>query len=66
VYSVKVADTKGPFIVALERCASKGIAEHIEYKRYEGGHALTQERLDDIVRWLARCGLNTASNQDIL
>jgi len=33
-------------------CAAMGIAEHIEHKRYEGGHALTQERFDDIVNWL--------------
>jgi dienelactone hydrolase len=51
--------------VAQEKCASIGFEEHIEYKRYEGKHALTQERLDDIVHWLARYGQNAASNQDI-
>jgi len=41
---------------AQELCASMGLAEHIEHKRYEGGHALTQERFDDIVRWIAKGG----------
>lgn len=41
--------------MALERCASKGVVAHVEHKRYEGGHALTQERSDDILRWLAGC-----------
>jgi hypothetical protein len=50
--------------VAQERCTSIGFAEHIEHKRYEGKHALTQERLDDIVQWLSRCGQITASNKD--
>jgi len=39
---------------AQEMCASMGSTKHIEHKRYEGGHALTQERFDDIVQWLAR------------
>jgi dienelactone hydrolase len=43
---------------AQEKCAAMGFAEHIEYKCYEGKHALTQERMDDIVHWLAKCGLN--------
>jgi hypothetical protein len=29
-----------------------GAAGHIEHKRYEGGHPLTQDRFDDIVHWL--------------
>ena len=40
--------------VAQETCASIGGVKHIEHKRYEGGHALTQERFDDIVHWLTR------------
>jgi dienelactone hydrolase len=40
--------------LAQETCASMGIASHIEHKRYEGGHALTQERFDDILLWLVR------------
>jgi len=38
--------------MAKDACAAMGIAEHIEHKRYEGGHALTQERFDDIVNWI--------------
>ena len=38
--------------IAQERAAAMGIAEHIEHKRYEGGHTLTQERFNDIVQWL--------------
>ena len=38
-----------------------GITHHFEHKRYEGGHALTPERFDDIVRWLVFvCGVNIA------
>jgi dienelactone hydrolase len=39
---------------AQEMCASLGSPEHIEHKCYEGGHAVTQERFDDIVHWLAK------------
>ena len=39
---------------AQETYASIGSAKHIEHKRYEGGHALTQERFDEIVHWLAK------------
>jgi dienelactone hydrolase len=37
---------------AQEVYAALGVAERFEHKRYEGGHALTQERFDDIVQWL--------------
>jgi len=50
----KDADRIVPAAQAL--CASVGIAEHIEHKRYEGGHALTQERFDDVVHWLVKGG----------
>ncbi len=40
---------------AQEMCASTRIVSHVEHKRYEGGHALTQERFDDILHWFARC-----------
>lgn len=36
-------------------CASMGIVAHMEHRRYQGGHALTQERFDDILHWLAVC-----------
>jgi dienelactone hydrolase len=39
---------------AREICASAGVSEHIEHQRYAGKHKLTQERFDDIVRWLAK------------
>ncbi|NIM92173.1 MAG: hypothetical protein GTO18_00450 [Anaerolineales bacterium] len=38
--------------IAREKCATAGIPEHIEQIRYEGGHALTQERFDAIVSWI--------------
>lgn len=41
--------------IAQQMCTSMDVASHIEHKRYEGGHALTQERFDDILYWLARC-----------
>lgn len=41
--------------IAQERGAAMGMAGCFEHKRYEGGHALTRERFDDIVQWLARC-----------
>ncbi len=39
---------------AKEHCAAMDTACHIEHKRYEGGHALTQERFDDMMDWLIR------------
>jgi dienelactone hydrolase len=36
-------------------CTEFGIRERMEHKRYEGEHALTQERFDHIVNWLASC-----------
>jgi dienelactone hydrolase len=38
-----------------EICASLGTASHIEHKRYEGAHALTQERFDAILAWVTQC-----------
>ena len=38
-----------------ETCTAMGITAYTEHKRYEGGHALTQERVDDILHWLAEC-----------
>jgi dienelactone hydrolase len=37
---------------AQEKCLASGILAHFEHKRYQGGHALTQERFDAIVHWL--------------
>jgi len=28
---------------------------HLEHKRYQGGHTLTQERFDAILNWLVEC-----------
>jgi predicted dienelactone hydrolase len=39
--------------IAREKCATAGIPSHIEHIRYEGGHALNQERFDSIVNWIA-------------
>lgn len=41
--------------LAQERCAGMGITGRIDHIRYQGGHALTQERFDDIVSWLNGC-----------
>ena len=48
-------DADGIAAAAQEVYAAMGMAERFEHKRYEGGHALTQERFDYIVQWLARC-----------
>ena len=40
--------------IAQEKCTAMGIVPHFEHKRYGGGHALTQERFDDLVHWLVR------------
>lgn len=39
---------------AKEMCASAGIEFSVEHKRYEGGHAVTQERFDDILGWVGK------------
>ena len=36
-------------------CVALGIVEHIQHKRYQGEHAITQERFDAIVDWLIDC-----------
>lgn len=41
--------------IAQETYAALGIAERLEHKRYQGGHALTRQRFDYIVRWLISC-----------
>jgi dienelactone hydrolase len=40
---------------AQEMCAAAGVASHIEHLRYEGGHALTQERVEAILHWVTQC-----------
>lgn len=41
-------------VIALvrRRCVEEGMAHDFQQRRYEGGHALTQERFDSIVAWL--------------
>ncbi len=41
--------------IAQETYAALDIAKHLEHKRYQGGHALTRQRFDHIVRWLISC-----------
>ena len=45
-------DAEGIVIAAKERSIALGIEDHIEHKRYEGEHSITQERFDLIVSWL--------------
>jgi dienelactone hydrolase len=42
--------------VAREKCVEEGVSSQIEHLRYEGGHALDQERFDAIVNWIAGHG----------
>ncbi len=53
-------DAEEIIAVALE----KNPNNQIEHKRYYGGHALTQQRFDDIVRWIADCAHATPSSRD--
>jgi dienelactone hydrolase len=48
-------DADGVVRAARDACAAMGVAEQIEHKRYQGGHALTWERFEDIVQWLVTC-----------
>jgi dienelactone hydrolase len=46
-------DADGIVKIARETFAAQGVEEYLEHARYEGEHALTQERFDTIVEWLA-------------
>jgi hypothetical protein len=37
---------------AQAMCAAAGVATRVEQLRYEGGHALTQERVEAILQWV--------------
>ena len=37
---------------ARETFAALGAEGHLEHRRYSGGHALTHERFEDIVKWI--------------
>lgn len=44
------------FLSALDErisfcCASGNALNNLQHKRYQGGHALTEERFDDIIEW---------------
>ena len=45
-------DAESIVATARETCAAMHVEEHIEHQRYQGEHALTQERFDDILNWL--------------
>jgi dienelactone hydrolase len=38
--------------MARETFAALGAVHNLEHKQYSGGHALTQERFDDIIAWI--------------
>lgn len=38
-----------------EICAARGVIAHVEHQRDIGGHALTQQRFDNILHWMAAC-----------
>lgn len=42
-------------------CAEMGASERIEHIRYDGGHAMTQDRFDTILDWLFECVSLTAA-----
>src|SRR4029453_16463071 len=37
------------------RLSKMGVIDRIEHTRYEGSHALTQERFDRIINWICSC-----------
>ena len=38
--------------IARNKCAEMRVSQQFEHFRYQGGHALTQERYDAIIRWV--------------
>lgn len=38
--------------IARDKCAEMNVSQQFEHFRYQGGHALTQERYDAIIRWV--------------
>ena len=38
--------------VAAEKCQQSGVQANIAHKRYEGGHALTRQRFEEITEWV--------------
>lgn len=41
--------------MAQETFIALGVEHHLEHKRYNGDHALTQQRFDDIIKWVVSC-----------
>ena len=48
-------DAERMVAAAQAKCVDLGSAACITHHRYAGNHAVTQERFDDIVRWLVQC-----------
>lgn len=48
-------DAESIVTAAKEAYTAMDREEQIEHRRYEGGHALTHERFDQIVSWLVSC-----------
>lgn len=49
-------DAETIFGTARSACSALGVAERLEHRRYVGEHALTEERFQYIVNWLAGAG----------
>jgi dienelactone hydrolase len=49
------ADADQVVAEAQKKCSRMGVLEHIEHKRYEGGHGLTRDRFDAISDWIVSC-----------
>jgi dienelactone hydrolase len=45
---------------AQETCAAMGVTARIDHIRYAGGHALTQERFETIVKWMVERSVSSA------
>src|SRR5207253_1642808 len=45
-------DAEGIVRTARETFAALGAEGHLAHRQYRGGHALTQERFEDIVEWI--------------
>jgi hypothetical protein len=45
-------DAEAIVAAAQDLFAHLGVGHYLEHKRYDGGHALTQERFEAIVAWI--------------
>jgi len=48
-------DAEQIITLARETCEQNNVSDHSEHIRYDGMHALTQDRFGKIVEWLVRC-----------